>query len=35
MLAMKAGTVVKFMNRHNENLLLAVLAVNNGSELRC
>ena len=29
MLAMKAGTVVKFMNRHNENLLLAVLAVDN------
>ncbi len=26
---MKAGTVVRFMNRHNENLLLAVLAVDN------
>jgi hypothetical protein len=26
---MKAGTVVRFMNRRNQNLLLAVLAVDN------
>ncbi len=26
---MKAGTVVRFMNRRNQNLLLSVLAVDN------